>query len=67
MLKSSEVRSVKCIQNFNELKTESLIEWAKKHLNFKEFLMYMPVKDEMYKIPRSYILDVSFIYVIARL
>ena len=67
MLKSSEVKSVKYIQNFKELNTETLIEWAKKHLNFKEFMTYMPVKDEICRIPRSYILDVSFIYVIVRL
>ena len=49
------------IQNFQELKTESLLEWCKDNLDYEDFLKYMPVKYEFEKVPRRFILDVTLL------
>ena len=60
MLKTKLVKTVTGVKNYNELKIESLFDYVKSKMNYKEFMMYMPVKDDLNKIPRSYILDVIF-------
>ena len=58
MIKKTDLRPVLDCQKFNELRINSLINYADKHIGRSAFRQYLPCHDRFNEMPKKFLLNI---------